>query len=333
MSEDPRVQAGRRAVEAAGKVCHAVAVRLGEISALTKDDRSPVTVADFASQAVVLHLLADVLGDVPVVGEENADLLRGEDGHPTLELVVDAVRVVWADATADDVLAAIDRGAGREVGPTYWTLDPIDGTKGFLRGGQYAVSLCHVVDGDPDFGVLGCPNLSPNQSVSAADPRAPGSLYWARRDGGAFEVDPRTGDQRGLDSHLTVGERNIRIAESVESGHTRHDHTQAIVDHLNLAGSSVRLDGQGKYAVVARGQADAYLRMPTRPGYREKVWDHAAGVLIAEEAGATVSDITGKALDFSLPPQLSHNRGVICSRGSLHPRILAAIETLDLFSE
>jgi 3'(2'), 5'-bisphosphate nucleotidase len=70
--------------------------------------------------------------------------------------------------------------------------------------------------------------------------------------------------------------------------------------------------------------------MPSRPGYVEKIWDHAAGVLIAQEAGAVVSDVEGRPLDFSCGPRLERNRGVVCASPAWHERIIASIADLDL---
>ena len=92
----------------------------------------------------------------------------------------------------------------------------------------------------------------------------------------------------------------------------------------------IRIDSQCKYAVVARGQADAYLRLPTRPDYVENIWDHAAGMLIATEAGATVSDIQGRPLDFSCGAGLRRNRGIVCAAPEYHTAIVRAIGELGL---
>jgi 3'(2'), 5'-bisphosphate nucleotidase len=86
-----------------------------------------------------------------------------------------------------------------------------------------------------------------------------------------------------------------------------------------------RLDSQCKYAVVARGQADVYLRLPSKKGYVERIWDHAAGSLIASEAGCIVTDIAGNPLDFSHGRGLEANKGVVVAPANLHPRIIAAI--------
>ena len=103
-----------------------------------------------------------------------------------------------------------------------------------------------------------------------------------------------------------------------------------IVEAFGGPAQPVRLDSQCKYAVVARGQADAYLRMPTSRTYVEKIWDHAAGSIIATEAGAVVTDITGAALDFTHGRQLETNRGVVCAVPHVHGRIIEAIERLGI---
>src|SRR5689334_4567167 len=127
--------------------------------ALTKDDRSPVTVADFAVQALIARRLAEQLPGSTLIGEENADALRLKEGVSTLDQITNFVRTAVPDATPEEVCGLIDRGSG-QPGDTFWTLDPIDGTKGFLRAEQYAVALALVEDGDLKIGVLGCPELA-----------------------------------------------------------------------------------------------------------------------------------------------------------------------------
>ena len=126
---------------------------------------------------------------------------------------------------------------------------------------------------------------------------------------------------------------DVRLCESVESGHSAHDRSAMISASLGIVKQPVRLDSQAKYAVVARGQADVYLRLPTESGsravggetYVERIWDHAAGALIAQEAGCTVTDALGNPLDFSHGRGLEANRGIVCAAPDLHPRLIRAI--------
>ena len=116
-----------------------------------------------------------------------------------------------------------------------------------------------------------------------------------------------------------------RFCESVESGHTMHDHSSIIAEKLGIKADAVRLDSQAKYAVVGQGQAEIYMRLPTRPGYQEKIWDHAGGVLFVEEAGGRVTDIHGKPLEFHHGFELKENRGVIATNGPLHDDLLKVL--------
>ena len=172
-------EVARAAVLDAVIVCRAAARRLGEVGRIAKPDESPVTVADFAAQAVIVRRLR-ALGPLQISGEEQAAVLREPANAALRDAVVAAVRPVWPDAEADAVLDAID-GAGGVADPLggHFTVDPIDGTRGFVRGGQYAVCLAWIADGRPQLGVMGCPNLprALEASMTVIDPE--GTLFVA----------------------------------------------------------------------------------------------------------------------------------------------------------
>ena len=118
---------------------------LASVPPIAKGDGSPVTAADYVLQALVVAGLrarsAD--GRVPLFGEEHADVLASS-GRPDVErLVVDAIRSMlgWRDRAA--ALRMID-GDEPRAGEPYWTIDPIDGTKGFLLGMQCSVCLARI---------------------------------------------------------------------------------------------------------------------------------------------------------------------------------------------
>src|SRR5262245_57784362 len=150
--------------------------------ALTKDDRSPVTVADFAVQALVARRLAEQLPGSTLIGEEQADALRLEEGVTALDQVTTFVRTAIPDTTPEEVCGLIDRGSG-EPPETFWTLDPIDGTKGFLRREQYAVALALVHNGRVEIGVLGSPELVDSRRP---DSSGAGTLVFAARGKGTW---------------------------------------------------------------------------------------------------------------------------------------------------
>ncbi len=330
--------AAREAVTAASIVCREVQDNLDSIRKITKDDKSPVTIADYASQAVVAMVLRQKLGsDLKLVAEEHSEFLRDEDNASILDATVAAAKAVWDDVTDTKLLDAIDIGAADTHHDRFWTLDPIDGTKGFLRNQQYAVALGYIENGTPTIGVMGCPNLPIDMSAPLDERDEHGCLYIAIQNDGVYET--RCDDIHADTIRITrldhFEEDEIAVCASVEAAHSNVSDTDRILDWieqqgLGSAGDPVRLDSQCKYAVVARGQADAYLRLPTRKDYVERIWDHAAGACIASESGAFVTDIHGRNLDFSQGRGLAKNKGVICAPPKVHGLVLRAIKELGI---
>ena len=296
--------------------------------ALTKDDRSPVTVADFASQALVGRALAENFPNDPLVGEEDSTDLRPPAGQPTLEQITHFISKFAPEATPEKVCGWIDRGA-EQPATRFWTLDPIDGTKGFLRGDQYAVALALIVDGQVQIGVLGCPNLKDGYQ---ADVGGAGTLAVAVRGEGAWvsslESEPDAFRQAFVSN--TTDTAQARLLRSFETGHTNVNQIDYLTEELGVEVEPVRMDSQAKYVLLAVGKGELYLRLlsPNQPDYREKIWDQAAGSLIVEEAGGQVSDLYGKSLDFNTGRTLLNNRGVLASNGYLHGKSLQALRAI-----
>ena len=307
------------AARGAAKLCQSVREQMVGEESLEKSDRSPVTVADFGSQALICHELAEKFDD-PVVGEEDASDLRENDA--LLHSVQGYLKDAGLDGTGEDVCEWIDRGNG-QVTQRYWTLDPIDGTKGFLRNDQYAVALALIEDGDVKVSVLACPGLPLNGG-------ALGTLMVAVRGEGTrmMPLEGEGGERVVVDT--SGSESSHRFVESVESGHGNQELQAEIAKAVDIHSPSLRMDSQAKYAAVARGEAVLYLRLPT-PGsgrYVEKIWDHAAGSLVVEEAAGTVTDMHGKPLDFGKADRLHDNVGVVVSNGVIHDDVIGALSRL-----
>jgi 3'(2'), 5'-bisphosphate nucleotidase len=286
--------------------------------ALTKGDRSPVTLADLAAQVVVSLRLAQSFSDDPLLAEEDSAALA--DSADITDRVLEQARVHSPSLSTDEMMAALNRGDHRGGGGgRYWVLDPIDGTKGFLRGDQYAVALALVADGDVVVGVLGCPNLPAVRHGTGQ-----GSLFSAVRGSGAksHPLDGATGAAIHVDT--ITDPADAVVCESVVAAHAAHSVQAGIAKRLGITAPPYRIDSQCKYAVVARGEASIYLRLPRDTSYREKVWDHAAGSLVVEEAGGRVTDLDGRPLDFSEGRLLGNHRGIVCSNGAIHDQVLEA---------
>jgi len=307
------------AVREAARVC--VDVRKSLVGAMEKEDRSPVTVADFGSQALVCRRLKSVFPNDPIVAEEDASVLRDAGQSEMREMVCEFVRV-YARADEDAVCDWIDAGNG-DVAERFWTLDPIDGTKGFLRGDQYAVALALVDCGEVKVAALACPALPVDMDRADSDC---GVLFVAVRGEGTRAMPLAGGDV----VDVRIDDPAWRFAESVEASHCDFDAQQAVARAVGIVSPSLRMDSQVKYGAVARGDAALYLRLPSPeyPDYRENIWDHAAGALIVEEAGGQVSDMFGRPLDFASADQMEDNRGVVVSAREIHARVIDALRDM-----
>ena len=100
---------------------------------------------------------------------------------------------------------------------------------------------------------------------------------------------------------------------------------------LGTTEAPLGMDSQAKYLVLAAGGGEVLLRLlsPSRPDYREKIWDQAAGSIVIEEAGGRITDLDGRPLDFSHGRTLAKNRGIVATNGHLHDAVLAALKQLQ----
>ncbi|OQY49120.1 MAG: 3'(2'),5'-bisphosphate nucleotidase [Anaerolineaceae bacterium 4572_78] len=312
-----------QAVRNAAKLCKQVQSDFVRPSTLTKKDKSPVTIADFCSQAIVCQHLKETFPDACIVGEENADSLRKPENAKLLQQISSYICQFHPEATPEQVCDWIDMGADTVV-KHYWTLDPIDGTKGFLRREQYAIALALVESGQVKIGVLACPNLP----VDIDNPNGEKGLLFVAVRGHGVEILYLNEDKAKLiPIKPSTNQITLRLVESVETAHGDHTRQEKIARKVGIKLPSLRIDSQAKYAVVARGDATLYLRLPSpkTPDYHEKIWDHAAGTIITEEMGGQVSDMQGLPLDFASDHEMRYNRGVVVSNGGIH---LAVIESL-----
>jgi 3'(2'), 5'-bisphosphate nucleotidase len=310
------------AVTKAARLCQMVRAEM-VVDSLEKDDRSPVTVADFGSQALVCRAIKETFPDDAIVGEEDSTDLRMHSDK--LAQVTTYVQRFHADADSDTVCDWIDAGNGA-VAERYWTLDPIDGTKGFLRNDQYAVALALVENGEIKVAALACPALP----LNLANPDSEmGALFVAVRGQGAAMASLESPNFVSIQVAGQLDAAQMRFVESVESAHGDHALQESVAQAVGITRPSLRMDSQAKYSAVARGDAVLYLRLPSpkSPDYREKIWDHAAGTLVVEEAGGTVTDMHGQPLDFGSDYKMHQNRGVVVSNGAIHPAVIEALKS------
>jgi 3'(2'), 5'-bisphosphate nucleotidase len=298
-------------------------------AAFTKEDKSPVTIADFAVQALVAGKLFQEFPKDLLVGEEDSSALRTPEGKPILEQVRTRLKQILSqEVSAEQVCEWIDHGKAT-TGKRFWTMDPIDGTKGFVRGDQFAVALALIEDGDIKVGVLGCPNLT---EASKLDIKGPGTLLVAVRGEGAWQQPLKDAAASWKQLHTSNCEtpHDAVLLRSYEKSHQVPSRVEPLMKDLGVKKGPLQMDSLAKYAVLASGTADLMLRFPTEKHSHEYIWDQAAGQIAIEEAGGRVTDLDGKALDYTQGRRLTANRGVILSNSRLHAQVLAAVKKIQI---
>lgn len=315
---------------------------------VSKDDKSPVTIGDFGAQALIIQAIRKNFPNDEIVAEEEASSLR-EDKALSAEIWRLVQDIKLEDPESDALLGGplpsevgmldiIDQGksAGGPKG-RIWALDPIDGTKGFLRGGQYAVCLGLLEDGDVKVGAIGCPNLPVNDAetlsasigVDQTSGAGNGVLFSAVKGVGAASRPLAAGklaESKSISMRPVPDIAQAVFCEGVEAAHSAQGDNAAVAQLLGITAPSVRLDSQAKYCSIARGAGDIYLRLPVKKDYQEKIWDHAAGDLIVREAGGQVTDIYGNTLDFSKGRTLAANTGVVAAPKAVQDQVIGAVK-------
>lgn len=339
MSYDKELAAAKKAACLAARLCQKVQKSLLQSDVQSKLDKSPVTVADYGSQAVVSFVLEQELAEQPfsMVAEEDSGDLRKDDSREILDrmtLLVNDTLVsekmyTTLPLSSENVLTAIDKGRS-EGGPEgrHWVLDPIDGTKGFVRGDQYAIALALLDQGKVVLGVLACPNLPLarlGKESHESTAHQVGCLFSAVIGQGTYMQSLDGSSPVKVNVSTTENPEEASFFESFEAAHSLRDLTSSIATKLGVKAPPVRIDSQAKYGALSRGDGAIYLRFP-HAGYREKIWDHAAGAIVVTEAGGVVTDGAGKPLDFSKGKYLDLYKGIVATNKNLMPNLLKAIQ-------
>ena len=215
----------------------------GEVKSVLKADDSPLTEADMASHRVIVEGLSALTPSLPVLSEESDGIPYGE-------------RESWTD---------------------YWLVDPLDGTKEFLkRNGEFTVNIALVSGDRPVLGVVAAPAMG----VSFSAARGLGAHRYEQD--GRVPIEVASGEGSG----------KVRVAASrSHRGELLDGFLDRIGEHECVSmGSSLKL------CMVAEGRADIYPRLgPTME------WDTAAAHAVVNEAGGRVTDLDGMELKYNKP--------------------------------
>lgn len=323
-----------------------------QVPAEIKVDASPVTAADFAAQALIISAVHSVYPSDRFVGEEDAEELRNDNALARRVWdIVQTARPIMLEhqdlplalpETMEDMLKMIDLGMTEYTSQgRVWVLDPIDGTATFMKGQQYAVCLCLLVDGLQHLAVIGCPNLSFQGTSNKihedqADPHGYGVLVSAVKGQGTYlqEIRARSlGDPRQI-KRRTDGKQlwDLDFIESTigKTSLSQSEH-KAVAERLGATWpTTVIWSQQMKYVSLALGLTDVMVRIPkTRERYIQ-IWDHAGGCLLYEEAGGMIRDVDGRPILFGQGRKLrgENNFGMVAAMPYYFESVMDAVKAV-----
>jgi 3'(2'), 5'-bisphosphate nucleotidase len=224
-------------------------VYAGEIDVQCKSDRSPLTQADLASHRIIEAGLGQLTPAIPVLSEESANIPY-------------AVRSQWHQ---------------------YWLVDPLDGTREFIkRNGEFTVNIALIQEDRPVLGVVYAPVMD--------------LLYFADEHGAFKQQDQQTA--------IAIQARALNMQSITVAGSRSHADArlQGFIKNIEKKLSPIKLISMGsslKICMVAEGLADLYPRL----GLTSE-WDTAAAQCVLEKAGGSLVDTTGKPLLYNTKESL-----------------------------
>ncbi|TFF89746.1 MAG: hypothetical protein EU548_06565, partial [Promethearchaeota archaeon] len=273
-----------------------------------KDDSSPVTIADFASQIYITSKLKELFPMDQIIAEEDE-----------ISLIDDKVRKAIRDCYRD--LNINDRGELKGIlnyrgqpSDRVWSVDPVDGTMGYKKNLLYAIGLCLMEKSDQKICVIGVPDY--NEKGLA--------IFTAEIYQGA-KVSYGGADFKPI--HVNT-QNDIKKARLCHSLHYDMPWVVQFAEKIGIK-DRVQLDSMAKFCMVADGSCDIYIKPIT--GFETSTWDFAPGDLLVREAGGMVTDLDEERLTFKDDKCILRAPGIIGTNGLLHNEVADFIR-INFFS-
>ncbi|KAF3907730.1 hypothetical protein AA313_de0208816 [Arthrobotrys entomopaga] len=316
---------------------------------LGKGDKTSVSLADFACQALIIAAINNTFPGDAIVGEEDTSELQKDESlvRRVWDLVssthledAESEKYLHAPESVEDMMRYIELG-GATFGTSQnrvWTIDPVDGTHGFLHGGQYVVCVALLIDGMEKVAVFGCPVLSLDGEVigdNDVNHGEPGYLLSSIK-GKGVQIRPLTNGPLASSKDVPrlkeiKDHGKIRFCDNLNSTKPSFLHRDKIAQEIGAPWKLHHIySTQLRYIAQALGFTDVVLRIP-KPGLPQPhIWDHAGGVMMFEEVGGKVTDVNGQPLDFTAGRDLDNNFGLVAAPASIHAQLLEATRSTVL---
>lgn len=337
-----------KAVQQAAKISRTV-LSDHDLGIISKDDLSPVTVADFAIQALLTAIIHAAFPADQFVGEESSKDLRANP--KLLDRVWNLLSQIGIDQIELSPSLPKDKsqmcemidwcGQGEPGGhDRVWIFDPIDGTKTFVRGEMYAVNIALLEKGKQVVSVVGLPLLSTEAQApirdDTIDPKSVGSILFAAEGHGTHirPLDRHPEDEsrdHQIPLHAAAEDLPLTALRSVTCYGTLDSGIDSV--HEKVAKSlgiafpfNDLLGWVPRWAILALGHANTTVWVYKKRTRRGKIWDHAGAMLLFEETGGKITDIMGRNIDLTVGRTLSANFGFVAAPKCLHKSVLETVQ-------
>lgn len=261
-----------------------------------KEDDSPVTVADVCSQILINKVIMENFSNDLIIAEEDMHSIVNDKMKEKIEKWLgfkDWKKYLEKKSIFPSLSSSSISNENGMESSRFWAVDPIDGTRGYVNGEQFCICIALVINEKVVLSVVNCPVLKSSVTQGI------GALFIAMASHGAFEVHLESQQWHRLESETLIDSfENRKLTETSSTKHASHFYSGKIMEHFNMDKESIKVDGQGKYCLVARKEAVIYFRKPSNDNYEEKIWDHAPGILIVLESGGKVFDKYGNDIVF-----------------------------------
>jgi len=267
-----------------------------------KQDQSPVTLADFASQIYIISKLKEIFPEDSIIAEEN---FSTEVNLASKKLIYSCYNELDLDIKYHfkDILNY--RG---KLSETRWSIDPIDGTKGYQEGLSYAIGIGLIDNLKMVFSVIGVPNYINNQIA----------IFYANKGRGA---NASYGD-RGFKSISVNDKKNVKDYLLCYSLHYDEPWVMKLAKIIGI-NKYIQIDSMAKFCMIADGSADLYLKPMNKD--RSFIWDFLPGHLLVTEAGGIVTDLMGQIPQYVDDKCIISGPGLVVSNGKSHEEIIETI--------
>ncbi len=287
----------RNAVENAHSLCQYL--RMTYLEKIDKDNEC-VTLADFGTQVILNRTLYNSYPNHAVISEENSyDFLKFTSENQRSFVTSIVSKILNESISQEEFIRWLDYGH-TSISNKCWVIDPIDGTQEFLNSNQYVIGIGELENSIPRFSFLSSFSAFTNQPI-----------HYFTWQGKSYKYYPY--DRRMIEIH--VSDRNISIARPY-----CNNSALSKIYKIDFIEADVFSTLNG-YISIASGESDVLISLKFA-NTSLKVWDHAGGIVLLQNAGGIISDIDGQELDFSQGSLLSKNKGVILSNGKFHEKLL-----------